>query len=632
MARIGVRTAALALVWLVGIPAHAGFLDFPEVTQTQPARQESLLKDMAIPSVRERSPDPQAGPYLAVSAFRLQGIVEFPELGITREKLIDMIESIRFEMMDENELLESGYTIDELSEISDLLVEIEGETVGRHVTPIEVQKLVWLIRNQRSKRGLTLGEIEMVADQLTNFYRERGFILAKAYIPQQDVRDGIVNITMLLGMLGEVRTQQNKLYSDKSLAAAFKPIMEKPVTHRQIEEQLYLINDFPGVSVQGYFEPGLQVGDTRLNLVVSDERRFAGAVRLDNHGSDVTGEYRLYGEALWRNPLGFADELLVGALQSAEPDNSTFGRIRYQTNFFSPRLKLLLGASRNEFVLGPGTSDSVEPLDLSGETKQLDVAATYIFKRSRKNNYSLGLTFQEIESELRLGAFPDEGNVGLDDKIRTTSLVFNYDYLQEKRRILHQGTVTLTSGDFALGADVGQDESFQVLGLDYTLLSFFNVPVLNADSRIIVRTSAQLASSPLSSINQFSLAGPTRAKAFEVNQFDADDALFLGVEWIYNWPEFADFGIIGNVRARNAAQPFLFMDAAYGVQKALTDDIDERTAQLVDAGVGLKLSFGERLKGSLQLAFPLDSSFSTDDIQEPEDSSRLVFDLQYNFF
>src|SRR5690606_21000590 len=115
-----------------------------------------------------------------------------------------------------------------------------------------------------------------------------------AYIPQQHVRDGVVTLTLLLGELGEVEVQNNQRYSDKTIERTFKSLLAEPVTNDRIEEKLFLTNDLPGLSAQGYFEPGSQVGDTKLNVNVTSERWYDANVRVDNHGSERSGEYRLY--------------------------------------------------------------------------------------------------------------------------------------------------------------------------------------------------------------------------------------------------------------------------------------------------------------------------------------------------
>ena len=148
---------------------NAGFLDMPEITESPELERKSMLRDLDIPGVKDRDPDPTAGPRLAVKEFRVQGLAEYPELGITRQAIHELVERIRFDLMAEDKLLDSGYTLEELGGLSDLLVDIEDETEKRHVTPIEVQKLVWLIRDQRLKRGITLGQIESIADKITKF-------------------------------------------------------------------------------------------------------------------------------------------------------------------------------------------------------------------------------------------------------------------------------------------------------------------------------------------------------------------------------------------------------------------------------------------------------------------------------
>ncbi|MHA1220781.1 MAG: POTRA domain-containing protein, partial [Candidatus Heimdallarchaeota archaeon] len=335
----------------VNTPVFAGFLDMPEITESLDLERKSMLRDLDIPGVKDRDPDPTAGPRLAVKEFRVQGLVEYPDLGITREEINKLVDKIRFDLMAEDKLLDSGYTLDELGGLSDLLVNIEEDTVKRHVTPIEVQKLVWLIRDQRKKRGITLGQIESIADQITKFYRERGFILAKAYIPKQEVRDGIVTLTLLLGSLGSVDVNNNKMYNDSILKSVFENMLTNPVTSSEVESNLYLINDFPGISVNGYFEPGYQVGDTKLTINVKNEEKINSNIRLDNHGTDSTGKYRLYADLQINNLLGNADLANLSILHASEPDNTEYWRASYETNLFSPRFKIGFGTSENQFLV-----------------------------------------------------------------------------------------------------------------------------------------------------------------------------------------------------------------------------------------------------------------------------------------
>lgn len=609
---------------LVGT-AHANFIEMPEIEELRSIKEKTLLRDMHVPAVRDRSPDPTAGPRLAVAEFRIQGLVEFPELGITREAIYELVEGIRFDLMGEGKLLESGYTLKELAEVSDLLVDIEEETLDRHVTTLEVQKLIWLIRTQQGKRGVTLGQIEGVANSITQFYRQRGFILAKAYIPKQEVRDGIVNLTVLLGMLGEVGVIGNDMYDAEYLKGVFANDLHKPVTSEVIEENLYMINGFPGIQVDGYFERGKQVGDTKLNINVRNEKRFNFNVRTDNHGAEDSGLYRFFFDVQGNNLLGQADYLQLSLLQTAVPDDTLFWKAKYNSNFFSPHFRLGADYSRNQFV--SDQSSIVAGLDLNGVVTVYGADAKYLAKRSRKKNSDYTLRYENINSDLALG---DSNSDVLDEDLSRVSFAYRLDYLNDVAKRLHEFEVKYSYGYFSYTAVAEREQKFHVLSLDYTQLNFIKVPFFNATSRAIFHTYGQYSGTNLSSSARFSLTGPTRVRGYEPSYFTADDAFYIGGEWVFNSPDFLNFSLY-EVQFNNSFKPFLFADYAYGYQYLLLADESHATAHLADVGVGIQISHSSGVKGNIQLGFPVLNEL---DIvgEDPEyDSMRLNFDFQYAF-
>jgi len=603
---------------ILSLPANAGFLDMPEITESLELERKSMLRDLDIPGVKDRNPDPTAGPRLAVREFRVQGLVEYPELGITRDAINKLVEKIRFDLMAEDKLLDSGYTLEELGGLSDLLVDIEEDTVKRHVTPIEVQKLVWLIRDQRKKRGITLGQIESIADKITKFYRERGFILAKAYIPKQEVRDGIVTLTLLLGMLGNVEVNNNKLYDTSTIKSVFDEFLTKPVTSEQVEENLYLINDFPGVSVNGFFEPGYQVGDTKLNINVKKEDKYESNARVDNHGTKGTGLYRLYLDFQVNNPFGIADLFNVSILTASSPSNTEFYRLYYQTKLFSPRWKFIAGLSKNQFIVDK--SDLGTAQDLSGTVGIQDVAIRYDIQRSRKNNSKVEVKAENIESDLLIGTFSS----GLNEKISSQSLSYSFDFLNEQDRRLHQGNFKIASAQIKTPVSDGQDNKYQTYSADYTRLSFVKVPFTDSNSRLILRSAIQYTGKKISSISRSALAGPTRVRAYSSDVFSADDSLFVSADWVFNAPDF--FGDL-----KDNLKPFVFIDSAYGKQYSVDPAIADVTSNLSDVGFGFQFNYKNNLNGNLHFAFPVQDKFSDPDIVIEEDSMRVVFDMQYKF-
>lgn len=611
----------------------AEFLELPEVKEMPNPKARTLLRDIDIPPLRERSPDPNAGPRVAVSEFRIQGLVEYPELGITREALAELVEKIRFDLMSEGKQLESGYTIQELGQVSDLLVDIEQETLERHVTPSDVQRLVFLIRDQLSKRGITIGQIETVANRITTFYRERGFILAKAYIPKQQVRDGVVNLTLLLGMLGDVNvnTGANNVYKADQIKSAFDDLMTKPVTSAAVEERLFLINDFPGLTVDGYFEPGYQVGDTRLNINIRQETAWNVNLRLDNHGTEETGRYRAYADFQTNNLLGNADYLQAAILYATQPANTEYYRVLYETNIFSPRLKLLLEQSRNQFTV-EDRSQTVA-FNVSGDVTVNAVTGKYVFHHTRTEDTNTEIRYEDLYSKTQLGDYVDPSGAN-DDKLRNLSLGYNYDFLQEEKSRLHQGSIKITKGTFVSGEEPNQDTSYHILNANYSLLTFWKIPFFDSNSRVVFRTNLQYSTAnKLPPAMLFAVGGPTRVRAFASNVFNGDYGLYAGVDWVFNSPDLFDFTLFGS-NFKDIAKPVVFFDAAYGVQKTLVQDYDNSKISLTGAGIGLQFAYEKRFSGNLQVAFPLGDSYQTSNVVDTgikKNSSRLVFDFQYSF-
>lgn len=644
-------TAVLFIFLLSSHSVNAGFLEMPDTTEVPEMERESMLKDLDIPPVRDRDPDPMAGPRLNITEFRVQGIVEFPELGITRQSLMKLVEGIRFDLMREGEMLESGYTLEEMSEISDLVADIEEETEGESVGPLDVQRLVFLIRDQRRRRGVTLGMIEAVADTITRYYRERGFILAKAYIPEQRVRDGVVTLTLLLGNLGEVAVHNNKKYTAKTIQNIFKPNLNKPVKSDVIEEKLFFVNDLPGLNAQAFFEPGSQVGDTKLSVNVLQEDLLSANVRVDNHGSASTGEYRIYSDFYWANPAGWGDQLHVGLLATVEPANSLYGSIHYGIPLLHQRAKWSFGGSTNDFV-----SNTITGLSLTGKSYVVDTSFNYILQRSRAKNYSVEFRANQIYTDIdqELGDIQTQRRVNQDEfdtKSRNIDLVFNFDVLLDSIHSLHQGGVRLTSSEILQEYKrVNQKDVTPIIALDYSFLTFFKFPFTDANTRVLFKVSGQYAETSIASTSQFSLAGPNKMRSLEINQYNSDSGIYAGVDWMFSGPKFLSANV-GGTKLSDIVQPYLFFEGAYGDTTPPGGIIGQASPGLVyhgtwlgvyGAGLGVKFAYGRNFRGGLSYAHVLNYLYHTGtvntqgvEVNQTETSLdnqyKIYFDLQYSF-
>ncbi|MGD8568691.1 MAG: ShlB/FhaC/HecB family hemolysin secretion/activation protein [Gammaproteobacteria bacterium] len=596
----------------------------PDVRDSTPLKGKSVYENIDIPAVRNRDPNPGAGPRVWVLKIKLQGVVERPEYGIVKKEIEQYAEKLRKAVMKEDELLKYGYTLEDLGKIADLMVDIDAGREPEQVTEPDVQRLMWLVRQLKESRGLTLLDIENIANKLTNYYRERGFFLTKVYVPKQEVRHGVVVLSVLEGKLGKVTVADNERYESKFLAGTFDDLLYRPVTEQEIEQKLYLLNDYPGLDVYGYFKAGDQVGDTWLNLQVREEKLWSTTVRYDNHGSKQTGEHRLYVEGQIHNPLNLADNVSLGALKTFSPDNATYGVLRYRLPVVSEQYHVGLNYSRNQFATVVG---NLGALKLNGDTTITEFVADYTPVRRKETNWVTSFSYAKKDSNL----LNDDGRFDLSDLVETYKIGMNYDSLDTQSRILNQARVSITNGQVLESALASaQDEKFTKLNADYSLLTFWKVPWFDAQTRLIFKSSLQYSSDTLPPVEQYSIAGPNRVRAYDVTQFSSDSGIYLGADWIFNLPGFADFNISDTTRFSDVVQPFLFTDYGYGILNEITTGGDN-TGKLSGYGFGLQLNYRNEISGNLQFAFPINAQFTQDAIEEPKDNLRVIMDVQYVF-
>src|SRR5690606_6755876 len=80
------------------------------------------------------------------------------------------------------------------------------------IDPAEIAALLGRHRDAQPPDGYTVNQLQSVADDVTLYYRRRGLIQAQAFVPAQEVRDGVVALQLLEGELGSGEAEDTGLY------------------------------------------------------------------------------------------------------------------------------------------------------------------------------------------------------------------------------------------------------------------------------------------------------------------------------------------------------------------------------------------------------------------------------------
>lgn len=591
----------------------------PQGFGTAPQIDSSQLV-FEIPPVFQRPLGVDEGGRIFVREFVISGVIDDAEAGILKDEIDELIRQrfedlnqllsrLRIERQDQESVGPDGFTPEEREAIIDFMAEVVRDLApDRQVAAY--QAFVDQLRIQRLDRsqGLTIGQLQLVADEVTRYYRQKGFFLARAVIPAQEVVDGVVMIRVLEGRLGGVIAEGNDGYSDARIADPFEPHLGQLITVDKIEDSLLTLQDYPGLSAVGVFQPGRNVGTADILINVSSEDYFGFLVRGDNHGTRITGEQRLLAEASWYNPAGYADSLRLTLLQTYEPDNSLFGALKYELPLGNPRHRIGLEATRNTFDVA-NLSGAAVGNEVGGvsEIGSLFYLRNFVRTRDRKFSGKASLAVKNAETSSSGQAVT---RIISSDEIAVLGLEGNYESINSESATITSAYVRLDGGlDGALGVPTveeviasgnagrsGTDDEGNtvVAASDFIKLSagYSWLKSLTVNQTLLFRVNGQYSEDLLTSVEEFSMGGPASVRAVPSSQFLTDSGAFASVEWGVRAPGFADKPAFANRNWGDVLRFTVFYDYAYGKYSEFAA-LSAGENDFVEAGgAGVGLDFG----------------------------------------
>ena len=638
-----IAVLAISSLWLNSAQAQTGLSSLRSAfDQDAPRRNidvteaylERTVADKNAPQLSAEIPEQplrSGGPRILVKKFLFDELVEFSDAGITREAVESRAEALRAKYMREPETFTSGYTRGELEELGDYLEQVGAQISPEEITLEDMKQLVEIVRQQSLNRGLGYSDLEQITRELTGYYREQGLFLAKVVMPSQDVENGVVKLSVMEGRLGQISVENNRKYRGDTLSQSLEADIGELVSHQQVEEGIYLLNDLPGLSVAGYFSAGDSVGETRLNLNVREEKSYAVAVRLDNHGSTFTGDQRLYTTVDWFNPVGMGDSLRFAYLKSESPGNSVLNQFAYSLPLFGSRTRVEFSYDLNDFKL-TDTDDPenfINRLAIEGENTSYAASVEHKFIRSRGYNISAGVSLVDKKTAV---TSIDPTLYGSETHVGSGELNLYIDRLSESIRMLNMGNFTLQYGRHRAPASTAEESDYRgddlyKFGLDTNSLLFVPLPFTETESRLIVRSHWQYSEQPLPAFEQYSLGGANGVRGFSVRDFSADSAAFVSTEWYPDmpaWPLFSDY------RVGDLLQLGMFAETAYGFSNRANRNASTQWAALGAAGIVMKLNWNESFASKMSIASPLfNDSSSGLNIGDDAESFQIFVDLTF---
>jgi hemolysin activation/secretion protein len=121
-------------------------------------------------------------------------------------------------------------------------------------------------------RELTFADLEAMTARVTKFYRDRGYFIARAYLPQQNLGEGTLEILVLEGHIGNVDVKYHSAGPDISRGLLRGLVQDavppsKPVTVNGLERGMLLENDLPNMTARATSKPTMPAAVTAVPAV-----------------------------------------------------------------------------------------------------------------------------------------------------------------------------------------------------------------------------------------------------------------------------------------------------------------------------------------------------------------------------
>lgn len=404
-------------------------------------------------------------------------------------------------------------------------------------------------------RQLTLAQLNEAADRVRQFYRERGYFVAQAYLPRQDITSGTVEITVLEGYLGQAKAAREATGAGRLRESFAQGVLDahlapgQLITEAALEQPLLLLNDLPGVQVSSSLGAGARVGTADVDVALgrpapqgplarATEGLVTGSADLDNQGNRFTGQWRAGVSLNLNNATGYGDQLSARVQAALNNRHANFSRVAWQTPVGYYGTQAGVAYARLNYTL----IKDFAPLRAEGDAGIQSLFASQPLLRTRNANLSLLAGYDKKDIEDRTLAVNNTETrritvtrVSLQGDWRDSVLggglnTFSLAYASGNTRIAQAAAAAADQGVFGAGT-LGR---FGKTGIEALRLQR-----VTDEIDVLGSITAQFASRNLSSSEKMSLGGPnggTGVRAYPIGEAAGDEGYTGTLEARYTHP------------------------------------------------------------------------------------------------
>lgn len=487
---------------------------------------------------------------------------------------------------------------------------------GNHVFSDEQLSVIW--RGDLHK-AIPIGELFVIVQNITNYYRNAGYILSRAVLPPQHVKGGVVHIKVIEGYIGDV-TVQGEPHGAYCMVYRFgQRIRECPPLYLpRMERYLLLANEIPATSVRAVLTSSkTKTGAADIALVTTNSP-ITGYVSYDNYGTRYIGPQQMTGNIALNSWFTSGDATNFTITKTPKGKELTYTDLNWNTPVDDNGTRWLIGWTRVHthplFVLGPA--------DIDGLNTNFYTNFYFPTIRTRTESLTWRFGFNYLDSDVE--TFDQRLYM---DHIRPLDFGASWNFSDE-----YFGT-NLISGDIRQGLPIlgytsdinpntaqtsrpGGRGEFTKLAVQLTRLQLIDGPW-----SMFGVLQGQWAFEPLLASEQFTFGGPILGRGYDVAELIGDKGAAGSVELRYD---------MGFQRMLSSLQFYAFYDAGIIWNYKLIGNVP-RQQSATAAGLGVRFSFSRWISGNLMWAQPLTKKVAAEQLAGNGWRPRVFFSVVTSF-
>jgi len=460
-------------------------------------------------------------------------------------------------------------------------LEIQGNT------RFDAQTLHALVADVEGKR-LNLAELSAVTDRITEYYHSHHYPLARAILPAQSIKDGVVVIQVLEAKYGKVTLHNQSRVTDPLLRSTLAPLTGGEVIEQtEMDHVLLLLSDVPKIEVHALIKPGETVGTSDLDVTTLPGPRWSAIASVDDYGNKYTGRTRGGATVSLIDPFDHGDYLSLAGLSSGEDLN--YGRLSYESTVNGLGTRVGGAYSGLHYKLG----DGLQGLDGHGTAEVASLWAKHPLVRSPSADLYLQVQYDRLTlrddldaSALKTDRHLDNGSASLTGDARDALL----------KGAVSTGNLTVTYGqvDFDNGAAQTADAATAKTRGSFSKwnLNLARQQQFTAADGVYLSFAGQWTSDNLDSSQKMIAGGPYTVRAYDLGVLSGDSGELGTVEF-----QHALGGMWGGTW-----QAAAFFDSEHIVVNHTPWVAGINDATLSGAGLGLDWSGPQLWSAKLQVA------------------------------